>query len=238
MPLQLSQLGQRVAQREADVDGQHPGIAVLGQVRESLESLLAGGRCLAEGGALHGSDGGVTEIGHSALRVLGTRKMQGEGGGHTRGLGPIPRFGTQANAPMQSHALPGRHPPIDHIMIQGMAKTIAGGHGAIRPRLRPLSADEPPLPGPGRTARVDGLFGLRHARGDGRRGEGAARDTGRVEEGLLVRRKLLELLLDEPPQTLWDEPGDGLPAPVQAPAVVAVRKQLLRHELLDHCQQK
>ena len=31
---------QRASQREAELDGQHPGIAVLGKVREGLEGLL------------------------------------------------------------------------------------------------------------------------------------------------------------------------------------------------------
>ncbi len=41
-PPMLSQCAQRASQREAEIDGQHPGVAVLGQVREGLEGLLEG----------------------------------------------------------------------------------------------------------------------------------------------------------------------------------------------------
>ena len=50
----LSQWLQRVCQREAELDGQPPGVAVLGQVGEGLEGLLKGGRRLAERGAVLG----------------------------------------------------------------------------------------------------------------------------------------------------------------------------------------
>ena len=49
MPPMLTQFGQMESQREAKVDGQHRGVAVLGQVRQGLEALLAGGHRLAEG---------------------------------------------------------------------------------------------------------------------------------------------------------------------------------------------
>ena len=59
----LSQCGQRASQREAELDGQHPGVAVLGQVREGLEGLLEGGHRLAERGAVVGPGAGLLAVG-------------------------------------------------------------------------------------------------------------------------------------------------------------------------------
>src|SRR5262249_57165197 len=53
-PPMLAQLGQWVAQREAELDGPHLGIAMVRQVRECLEGLLERGQCLAERGAVVG----------------------------------------------------------------------------------------------------------------------------------------------------------------------------------------
>ena len=39
-PLMLSQLGQRISQSEAEIDGEDPRVAEFGQVREGLEGLL------------------------------------------------------------------------------------------------------------------------------------------------------------------------------------------------------
>src|SRR5262245_17428081 len=115
-----------------------------------------------------------------------------------------------------------------------MVKTIAGGHRPIGPRLRLLGADEPLLPRPGPTALVDALFRLGHPSCHGSRGEDAAHDTGRFENGLLIGRELLELLLDEPPETLRDNPSDGLAFSLEAPAPIRILQQMLRHDLIDH----
>src|SRR5260370_1194922 len=55
----LSQGGQRLSQREAEVEGQHPGVAGLGQVRKGLERVLEGSHRLAERGAFAGPDAGL-----------------------------------------------------------------------------------------------------------------------------------------------------------------------------------
>src|SRR5262245_22946631 len=52
VPPKLSQCDQRAIQSEAEIEGQSPGITVLGQVREGLEGLLAVGHRLAERGAV------------------------------------------------------------------------------------------------------------------------------------------------------------------------------------------
>ena len=53
-PPMLSQLGQRAIHSEAEIEGQYPGIAVLGQVIEGLEGLLVVAHPLTECGAVVG----------------------------------------------------------------------------------------------------------------------------------------------------------------------------------------
>ena len=48
------QCRQRASQSEAEIEGPHPGVAVVGQVREGLDGLLEVGQCLAERGAVPG----------------------------------------------------------------------------------------------------------------------------------------------------------------------------------------
>jgi hypothetical protein len=71
----LSQLGQRVSQNAAEINGQHPGVAVLGHVREGLESLLEGGQGLAERGAVVGSGAGLPAVGHRFVPHLAPQGM-------------------------------------------------------------------------------------------------------------------------------------------------------------------
>ncbi len=63
-PPMLSQCVQRFIQSEAELEGQHPGVAVLGQVLEGLEGLLEGGHRLAERGAVPGPGTGLLAAGH------------------------------------------------------------------------------------------------------------------------------------------------------------------------------
>ena len=58
----LSQWLQRGCHSEADLDGQPPGVAVLGQVREGLEGLLEGGHRLAERGTVEGPGTGLLAV--------------------------------------------------------------------------------------------------------------------------------------------------------------------------------
>jgi hypothetical protein len=69
---------QRVCQREPELDGQHPGVAVLGQVQEGLEGLLEGGHGLAEGGAVVGPGTSLPAVGHGLLPHLTPQSMVGE----------------------------------------------------------------------------------------------------------------------------------------------------------------
>ena len=75
VPPILSQLGQRASQSEAEINGQHPGVAVLGQVREGLEGLLEGGHRLAERGAVVGPGAGLLAVGHRLVPHLAAQGM-------------------------------------------------------------------------------------------------------------------------------------------------------------------
>ena len=74
-PPMLSQLGQRASQREAEIDGQPPGVAVLGQVREGLEGLLEVDSRLAERGAIPGPGADLLAVGHGLTPHLRTHGM-------------------------------------------------------------------------------------------------------------------------------------------------------------------
>ena len=66
---------QRAIQREAELDGQHPGIAVLGQVREGLEGLLEVGHRLAERRAVVGPGTGLLAVGYGLVPHLAPEGM-------------------------------------------------------------------------------------------------------------------------------------------------------------------
>ena len=74
-PPMLSQRAQRASQREAEIDGQPPGVAVLGQVREGLEGLLEGGHRLTERGAVVGPGAGLLAVGHGLVPHLAPQGM-------------------------------------------------------------------------------------------------------------------------------------------------------------------
>ena len=74
-PPMLSQWAQRASQREAELDGQPPGVAVLGQVREGLEGLLEGGHRLAERGAVVGPGAGLLAVGDGLVPHLAPQGM-------------------------------------------------------------------------------------------------------------------------------------------------------------------
>ncbi len=75
VPPILSQDDERASQREAELEGQPPGVAVLGQVREGLEGLLEGGHRLAERGAVVGPGAGLLAVGHGLVPHLASQGM-------------------------------------------------------------------------------------------------------------------------------------------------------------------
>ena len=58
----LSQYVQRDTYSKAEIDGQPPGVAVLGQVRQGLEGLVEEDYRLAEGGAAVGPGPGLLTV--------------------------------------------------------------------------------------------------------------------------------------------------------------------------------
>ena len=74
-PPMLSQRAQHAYQNEADIEGQPPGVAVLGQVRQGLEGLLEGGHRLTEGGAVVGRDTSLLAVGDGLVPHLAPHGM-------------------------------------------------------------------------------------------------------------------------------------------------------------------
>ena len=66
---------QRASHSEAEIDGQGPGVAVLGQVCEGLEGLLEGGHRLAERGAVEGSGASLLAVCHGFVPHLASQGM-------------------------------------------------------------------------------------------------------------------------------------------------------------------
>jgi len=91
---------ERPIQMLAEINGLLQRVAALREVLQGYQRLLQAGHGFLVGGTLHGISGGVAQILHGAVRVLGTRKMHGEDGRHGRGLSPIPRFRAETNAPV------------------------------------------------------------------------------------------------------------------------------------------
>jgi hypothetical protein len=75
VPSILSQSEQRASQREAELDSQYPRIAVFGQVRQGLESLLEGSHGLTERGTVVGPGTGLLAAGHRFVPHLAPQSM-------------------------------------------------------------------------------------------------------------------------------------------------------------------
>ena len=92
----LSQCAQRENRSEAEINGQPPGVAVLGQVGEGLEGLLEGGHRLAERGAIVGPGAGLLAVGHGLGPHLAaqcwSRHLGAHRPGHLSRLLPQPPF--------------------------------------------------------------------------------------------------------------------------------------------------
>ena len=75
----LSQLTQRTIQSKAELDGEHPGGAVLGQVCEGLEGLLEERRWrLAGRGTLGSAGAGLLAVGDSLVPYLASQGVMGQ----------------------------------------------------------------------------------------------------------------------------------------------------------------
>ena len=184
-PPMLSQLAQRASQREAEIDGQPPGVAVLGQVREGLEGLLEGGHRLAERGAVVGPGAGLLAVGHGLVPHLAPQGMVGQAFDL---LGqPLGRERLEGldNARMQ------RPPPllqetaVGHLLRQGMLEGV-GGLGEAVGLIEELGRLE---------VRQTLLQGRLRQLGDGlqqRHGDIHANDRGGLQEALGLRRQAVD----------------------------------------------
>ena len=120
----LSQWRQRASQREAELDGQPPGVAVLGQVREGLEGLLEGGHRLAERGAVVGPGAGLLAVGHGLVPHLAPQGMVRQAFdllGHPLGrqrLEGLDNARVQPPPPLQQEAA------VGHLVRQGMLEGV------------------------------------------------------------------------------------------------------------------
>src|SRR5262247_3233347 len=75
VPPILSQCVQRASQTKAELDGQRPGVAVVVEVREGLESLLEVRHRTAERGVVVGTGAGLLAVGHGLAPDLAPQGM-------------------------------------------------------------------------------------------------------------------------------------------------------------------
>ena len=169
------------SQREAELDGQHPGVAVLGQVREGLEGLLEGGHRLAERGAVVGPGAGLLAVGHGLVPHLAPQGMVRQAFdllGHPLGrqrLEGLDQARVQHPPPLQQEAA------VGHLVRQGMLEGVfrLGEQAGLIQELRRLQV---------RQAAVQRRLG--HVRNGLQQGEGHVRANhrGGLEQALLLRR--------------------------------------------------
>ena len=120
----LSQLFQRRRQSKADLEGQPPGIAVLGQVHKGLEGLLEGGHRLAERGAVVGPGTGLLAVGDGLipyLAPLGMVRQAFDVLGHPVGR---QRLESLDNAPVQPPPPLQQETAVGHLVRQGMLEGV------------------------------------------------------------------------------------------------------------------
>ena len=180
-PPMLSQWAQRASQSEAEIDGQHPGVAVLGQVREGLEGLLEGGHRLAERGAVVGPGAGLLAVGHGLVPHLAPQGMVRQAFdllGHPVGrerLEGLDNARVQPPPPLQQEAA------VGHLVRQGMLEGVfrLGEQPRLIQKLRRLQVCQ---------AAVQRLFG--HIRNGPQQGEGhlGANHGGDLQQALLLGR--------------------------------------------------
>ena len=170
------------SQREAELDGQHPGVAGLGQVREGLEGLLEGGHRLAERGAVVGPGAGLLAVGHGLVPHLAPQGMVRQAFdllGHPLGrerLEGLDQARVQHPPPLQQEAA------VGHLVRQGMLEGVfrLGEQARLIQELGRLEV---------RQAAVQRLLG--QVRNGLEQGQGhlGANDGSRLEEPLLLRRQ-------------------------------------------------
>ena len=178
----LSQCAQRACHSEAEIDGQHPGVAVLGQVREGLEGLVEVGHRLAERGAVVGPGAGLLAVGHGLVPHLAPQGMVRQAFdllGHPVGrerLEGLDQARVQHPPPLQQEAA------VGHLVRQGMLEGVflLGEQAGLIQELRRLQV---------RQATVQRCLGqLRNGLEQGQ-GHLGANHGSRLQEPLLLRRQ-------------------------------------------------
>ena len=148
----FSQLAQRAIQSEAELDGQPPGVAVLGQVPKGLEGLLKIGHRLAERCAGIGPGAGLPAVEHGLAPHLASQGMVRQAFdllsspvGRQR-LKRLDQARVQHPPPLQQEAA------IGHLVGQGMLEGVVrlGKQARLVQELRRLEV---------RQATVQRLFG-------------------------------------------------------------------------------
>jgi hypothetical protein len=182
VPPIFSQSEQRASQCEADLDGQHPGIAVLGQVRQGLEGLLEGGHRLTECGAVKGPGAGLLAVGHGLVPHLAPQGMVRQafdllcrplGSERLKGLD---NARVQHPPPLQQEAA------VGHLVGEGMLKRVflLGEQARLIQELCRLQVRQAPVQR--RLGQLDN--GLEQRQGDFRPNHGR-----RLQKPLLLRRQ-------------------------------------------------
>ena len=92
--------------------------------------------------------GRLVPIPHGPPGVAPALEVHGQRHRDLRHLRPIARLQPQADGPMTAHPPPTADSPVQHLLIQRMAKPVPPTHGAIRPRRQPPIFDELPLAAP------------------------------------------------------------------------------------------
>jgi hypothetical protein len=123
-PSILPQFDQREIQSEAELEGQHPGVTLLGQLCEGLEGLVEIGHGLTERGAVVGLGAGLLAVGHGFVPHLTPQGMVRQAFdrlGHPLGRQRLESFD---NACMQHPPSLLQEAPVGHLVRQGVREGV------------------------------------------------------------------------------------------------------------------
>ena len=138
----------------------------------------------------------LLQIRHGPLVIMSALKVHGQLRGNLARLHAIARRLPGADLLMQAHPLPSRHARIHHLVVQGMPELIACGHRPVGPGLGATGRDELPMAGQSRIAPFERLGGQWYCRRHCRNGKRVSGHTGSLEQGLILARQALDMLLN------------------------------------------
>ena len=119
-----------------------------------------------------------------------------------------------------------------------MEEPISRGHRPVRPFHEAACLDKLPVVGEHGQPRLDVFRGLIDGRRHRRRGEGPPGNTRRFQQDLVFRTDMMQLLLDDLAQALWDGTPDGPHGLGDVPSRCLLVQQPLASHLVDGCHQK